>query len=132
MVLAIILLVAGLVLPQFSRSVDQFQLQKSARELTSVLREARNEATTKAHEVTFRIDSENRNFSTTSQEQPYSWPKYIDVKFSSVTSAMVDEPINYIVFHPDGSATGAQLAVSTASTSYYISVDWITGQINVL
>ena len=130
-VLVLMLVIAGVVMPQFSRSLSIFQLQKSTRQTAAVLNEARNKAITEAREVIFELDSEKRTYTWTAAKRPYVWPEGIEIGFESMDGYLSIDSISEIVFHPDGSASGARLAVSTAENSYFIVVDWITGQVNV-
>ena len=130
-VLVLMLVIAGVVMPQFSKSLSIFQLQKSTRQAAAVLNEARNKAITEAREVTFELDSEKRTYTTTAARRPYDWPEGTEIGLESTDANLSTDSISEIVFHPDGSATGARLAVATPENSYFIVVDWITGQVNV-
>lgn len=135
-VFAIMLLVSAVVLPQFARSIDQFQLQKSAREMAAVLREARNIAVSRAQEITFSLNADDSSYAITSRDKRYELPRGVAIGYEATgalptivgTSA---DAADRIVFHPDGSASGARLSLSIGGRSYRIAVDWMTGNVDV-
>ena len=130
-VLALMTIITSIVVPQFSRSMTGLQLQKTTREIAAVLNEARNTAITESREVAFKFDAANKSYASTATNLTYAWPGHIEVTFESAQSGFFADSINEVVFRPDGSATGARLVLSTAGKSYFILIDWITGQVHV-
>lgn len=129
-VMVLMIAIAGLVVPQFSKSVSRFQLQKSTRQTAAVLNETRNKAISEARETIFLLDAEKRIYTSTASDRPYAWPDGIEIGIESA-NAVASNSIDEIVFYPDGSTTGGRLTVSTAEHSYQIVVDWLTGHVNV-
>ena len=130
-VLVLMLAITSIVLPQFSKSLSIFELQKGARETAAVLNVARHTAITEGREVIFALEPQSRSYTSTATNLRYPWPDGIEIRFQSKDVRVATDLTRRIVFNPDGSSSGARLTIATANKSYFIGIDWVTGQVRV-
>jgi general secretion pathway protein H len=130
-VLLTMVIIIGMAVPQFSKLLTSFELKKSTRQVSAVLRETRNKAITEAQETVFTIDDENRVYQSTLSNSEYPWSPDIEISFADSVATSWADAATEIRFFPDGTSSGGVISVHSDSRAYQIEVDWLTGQVNV-
>ena len=55
----------------------------------------------------------------------------LDLNFVTARSELAGDKAGQIRFFPDGSATGGRITVTDGGQSYVVTVDWLTGAVDV-
>lgn len=133
--LLVVLAVIGLVLAAFPgfvlRDNDRVELQAAARELAAGLREARSEALVSNREQAFALDVESRRFRVARGRPLRQLDPDLEVSFVTARSTLLAPSAGSIRFFPDGSSTGGRIALGRGSLEAAVTVDWLTGQVDV-
>lgn len=101
----------------------------SVRELVSQLREARADAIRTGQIARFVLDTEERRYGRPGQLQALGAD--IDLTVETLQQARTLTGDQAILFFPDGSSSGAIIAMSDATRSQTISVRWLTGLVRL-
>jgi len=124
MVLAAVPLVAGGPRPGA-------EVRATAIELASALRRTRGAAIVGFHSETFVLDTERGVYSAGSNQIEAVLPEGLELSLYTARSELEDESTGRIRFFPDGSATGGRITLASGGHSYVVSVDWLTGAVEM-
>jgi general secretion pathway protein H len=130
-VLAIMVAIVGIAVPQFSRSMTSVHLRKSTQEISAILREARNSAISESRTVVLILDADKQLLQIQGSEFEYQWSDDVHVELAGTASSLFQEAIVLVRFYPDGTATNSALTISARERSHTIAVDWLTGRVSV-
>lgn len=121
-------LVAALVVPSFSGTLESARLRSSAAEMRAALTLARTLAASGSRVRAVSFDVERGEYAVVGEERKYLLPEGIRIASARVgTSAAVSELFR-VRFFPDGSAEGAEIVVaSSAGGRLRVTVDPLTG-----
>lgn len=124
MVLAAVPLVAG-------GSRPGAEVRAAAIELASALRQTRGAAIVGFHNEAFILDTERGVYIAGSNQIEAVLPEGLELSLYTARSELEDESTGRIRFFPDGSATGGRITLASGGHSYVVSVDWLTGAVEV-
>ncbi len=105
-------------------------LNGAAAEIEEGLRAARSEAILRNRQVTFDIDLTNRRFRVGSGPVR-QLPPHLAISLLTIASERRDSKTGSILFNPDGSSTGGQIALADGPITLEISVSWLTGRVGL-
>lgn len=129
----VVFLIIGLILsvasPVLSPS-SSFEMRSAARDLALNLRKARAEAVTKGMSVAVVVDTKNKHFRLETEEQEHALPEISEILVTTVETE-VDGDRAGIRFFPDGSATGGKIELTDEKSGYTLSIDWLTGGVQM-
>lgn len=131
-VLALMVLVYAIVLPNISSALPGTELKSAARELAAGLRKARSQAIMHKEEATLTLDVEQHHFGISGDDRSYSLPPRLELSLYTAQSELSQDKVGAIRFYPDGSSTGGRISVSFGDRKYQVDVDWLTGQVTIL
>jgi general secretion pathway protein H len=130
-VMVIIALLMALVPPLFSGAVPGARLKGAARDLAVELRYARSHAITRNQDMEVRLDLEPPAYAVAGRP-PRPLPEGVKMQVVSARRERGLQPASHRVqFYPDGSSSGTRITLSGGNRSYRISVDWLTGRIDI-
>jgi general secretion pathway protein H len=141
--LLVVLTIAGLLTalapPLYSRAVPGAMLKTTSLDFAISLREARSKAINSGKRVNFTLLANPPSYTigTTSAvalPDGITVTAYDDHTFlpgSLVKKPALEDDEIIIGFYPDGSSSGASVAISNGTTAYRIDVSWLTGNINM-
>jgi prepilin-type N-terminal cleavage/methylation domain-containing protein len=133
----------GVVGMLISKDRGSLEAKTFTKELSAVLRRARSNAVTEKKTYCFVIDKEERVFRLYTDKTKDKDDDGENGKFTVVTSKSIPEELEMIVqgddsdfpfieFFPQGNSTGGVLEISNEKgTTYFISVNMITGKLDV-
>ena len=132
--LLVVLLVAGLVatlaMPNFHRALPGMQMRAGASDLANALREARSAAIHEGREATVAIDVERNRYRLRDWR---ALPEEFRITLRTASRERLEAGTGQLRFYPDGTATGGQITMAAADGGEYrITVDWLTGRVEVL
>jgi general secretion pathway protein H len=129
-VLAIGAMLVGLVPVAFSKMQEGSQYRDTVRGVVTGLRQAREQAKAKGHDVVFQVDLVKRQFGIQG-ETPIAFPASLEVKTTTAEfSALPISGLSLIAFMPEGGSTGGTIELVRASgAGVRIRVDWLLGQV---
>ena len=121
-------LVAALVVPSFSGTLESARLRSSAAEMRAALTLARTLAASGSRVRAVSFDVDRGEYAVDGEARKYLLPEGIRIASARVgTSAAVSELFR-VRFFPDGSAEGAEIVVaSSAGGRLRVTVDPLTG-----
>lgn len=122
--LALATLLLSLVPPLLGKGGDRARLDHDTRLLTDSLRLARSRAIAGDREVAVKFDPEANRFGIDGVERPLSRG------VAATVETPADEP-GIFRFYPDGSASGAAIRLSNESGSRFLTIDWLTGAVEL-
>ena len=121
-------LVAALVAPSFSGTLESARLRSGAAEVRSVLTLARTLAASGSKVRTVSFDIEKGEFAVLGEARTYLLPEGVRIESARVGGAVVEEETFRVRFFPDGSAEEAEIVVSSASGGgIRVTVEPLTG-----
>ncbi len=126
-VLAVLALAYGLALPVFSRSFDGPRLDRSAREITAALREARSTALLRGRPVYFRLRAKDGSWRF--GEQSGRADPTIRLELSVPAAWRRADGDAAIGFYPDGETSGGKILLALGDRSRRIHIHWLTGRV---
>jgi len=133
--LMVTLVVAGLLMalvpPLLDKGTDTARLGSDARRIVSALDLARSEAIAGAVETDVAFDLEHRRFGRVPGPLTGSIDDGIDVTIDVASDDRLADRQGIIRFFPEGSASGAMIALTNSAGEMRISVDWLTGRVTV-
>jgi general secretion pathway protein H len=124
MVLAVVPLVAGGPRPGV-------EVRATAIELASALRQTRGAAIVGFHSEAFILDTARGVYTAGSNRAEAVLPEGLELSLYTARSELEDESTGRIRFFPDGSATGGRITLTSGGHSYVVSVDWLTGAVEM-
>lgn len=132
MELLVVLTILGLVLllamPVLERNLPGLELRTEARNLASVLREARARAIGRNEEVTIVID---RHDGTLKADGRPVVQLNRRIAIEPLAGRLLSSGDSEIRFFPDGTSTGGHLALVSGERQKHVFVDWLTGVVSV-
>ena len=138
-VLVLLGIIAVLVAPGLGGSLENAKLKTASRELLAVLRVQRSEAIAQGRIITMRFASDESSYRIDGES--VSLAEGLSVVYQAATgaasqgvqgSALPDTGNNDLAFYPDGSSSGALLALRLGEGLRYIRIDWLTGAVSLL
>lgn len=134
MELLVVFAVMGLVLASVPMIVASARPGPTARvaaeELASALRLARGEAIGRYAPAVLLLDVEQRTYRGADGAE-HALAEDLDLNFVTARSELAGAQAGQIRFFPDGSATGGRITVTDGGQSYIVTVDWLTGAVDV-
>lgn len=122
-VLVVLGLTLGLIIGRGPMHSPTLDARTAARDMAQALRLARSRAIMSDRSVSVVLDRPIRI-----DGSPYqSLPPAVGVAATSPTG----QPIAAIRFAPDGSSSGARIALAEKGSVRYVVVDWLTGRVSV-
>jgi general secretion pathway protein H len=129
-VLAIIAMICIITVPP-SLS-DRPETERTAREVAAALRESRSRAIFSNAEVVFSLDVKRHYFKVSGDDQAHALPPNLRLSLSTVQQEGFGWTGRSIRFFPDGSSTGGRIALSDSRNTYQVTVNWLTGHVEIL
>lgn len=140
-VLIIIGLAAGVVGIAVNRSSGSFEVKTLAKDLSAVLRYARNKAISEKKTYCFVIDLNDRAYKLYTDrpvQETQTDDKYVEVVNKPLPGDLqmimkgVDSDTPFIEFFPVGNTTGGVIEISSEKgVVYYVTVNRITGKVDI-
>jgi general secretion pathway protein H len=130
-VLTIMALVFMIAVPRIGFVSAKTEIRSGARQLAAVLREARSRAILSNQDVLFSLDVERRAFSISGDKGSRALSKNVDLLLYTAQQERVDKAAGHIRFFPDGTSTGGHVVLSGGNASYKVTVDWLTGGVEI-
>lgn len=130
-VLVIIGLVLALVPPLLTKGMPSLRLKNAVRDVSSGLRLARTEALRRSTQAVFELDAEARVMRVPAVRRQRPLPDDIAIQMTTVDDEIIDESTAAFRFFPDGSATGGNILLSVGDLAFRVTVDWLTGRVQV-
>jgi len=116
----------------FSNALPGVALRGAARTLGADLREARSHAIARNREIALTLDLSSRRYAIDGDAKTRELPQDLDIALRTATSELDGNTRGSIRFFPDGSSTGGRIKLSRGESTYYVTVDWLTGRISVV
>ncbi len=129
-VLLIMGLMAAIAMPYFGRLAPRLEARAAAREVVSMLREARGLAIRDNREVVVVVDLQDRSMAIGSARTLEFGPG-LGIRLLTGTAELIDDGSGRIRFYPDGTSTGGRVTVSDEGHDYDVRIDWLTGRVAV-
>lgn len=131
-VLALLAMIYALVPPMINIGGSTAELKAGARQVAAGLRKVRSEAITQRDEATLTLNVEARNFVLSGEVKPRSLPQQAEISVFTSQGEVVDASTAAIRFYPDGSSTGGRVTLAMGERKFYVDIDWLTGQVEIL
>ncbi len=132
--LLVVLLIMGLLtaiaMPYFGRLAPRLEAKASAREVVSILREARGLAIRDNREVVVVLDLEDRSMALDAGRRLEFEPRS-GIRLLTGTAELIDGGSGRIRFYPDGTSTGGRVTLSDDGRDYDVRIDWLTGRVAI-
>ena len=141
--LLVVLTIAGLLTalapPLYSKAVPGAMLKNTSLDLAISLREARSKAINSSKRVNFTLSVKPPSYvigNTSAVPLPdgitVAAYGYQTLRSGSLVKQPAPEDDEIIIgFYPDGSSSGASVAISNGTTAYRINISWLTGNITM-
>ena len=129
-VLAILGLTAALAVPMFARAMPEIQAKAAARDVAAMLRSARSLAIADDREVAVAVDVDRRAVDLAGVRTETIRPG-IGLTLYTAEEELIGRGAGRIRFYPDGTSTGGRVRLSTATRTYSVIVDWISGGVKI-
>ena len=130
-VLAIMALVFIIAAPHIGFVLPRTELRSGAREVAAALREARSRAILSNTDVVFSIDVEGRRYSISGDKNAHPLSRNVDLLLYTAQQERLGQASGNIRFFPDGTSTGGHVVLSGDNASYKVTVDWLTGRVEI-
>jgi general secretion pathway protein H len=130
-VIAILGLLIMLVMVRGTPASPALHARAGAQAIAGGLRAARSEAVLDdiGVEVTFDLARRTYRWSHRSVE---ALPSDIDLALLTNDQEAISGAVGRIRFHPDGSSSGGRLSVRGGGRTWWVGVDWLTGQVSLV
>ena len=131
LVLVLMAMLFSLTPPLLYKAFPSIKLKAAVRDLAQEIRYIQQAAITSGTESKIRFDIEISQYQSdlVNQGEVRQLPDGIGFKLQA---DLEGEQIVVLRFYPDGSSSGATILLSNESTSFVISVDWLTGRVQVI
>jgi general secretion pathway protein H len=130
-VIAIIALIAGLALPQFSGAQAKAAMTSTTHRLAAGLRSTRSLAMAHGQSETFSLDIARGLYRPgTGATQPID--KTVGLTLVTASQERIDAAAGDIRFFADGSSTGGGIGLRVGTRRALILVDWLTGRVSIV
>jgi general secretion pathway protein H len=131
-VLAIMAMLLLIAIPPILSVLPQMEAKSGAREVAAALREARSRAILSNTEVIFSLDVNGHYFMISGDKQTHALPQDVNLSLYTAQQELVATTLGSIRFFPDGSSTGGRVGLSSARSSYNVTVNWVTGHVEII
>jgi general secretion pathway protein H len=131
-VLAIMAMLFLVAIPSLSSILPKMEAKSGAREVAAALREARSRAILSNTEVVFSLDIKGHYFMISGDKQSHKLPQELGLSLYTAQQELVADTLGSIRFFPDGSSTGGRVGLSSPKQTYNVTVNWVTGQVEIL
>lgn len=128
-VLAIISFIVVIATPSFFNGFDSLKVKQTIRTMSANIIQTRASAINTGKQQTWTLDLKNRQFWSSSTDLKKSYPTDIDVEFTTGSRERRSDTLASIRFFPNGSSTGAKLAIQKKNYRYTAQIDWLTGML---
>ena len=113
------------------KAADSPPLQLLAEQLTGDLKRARSAAMIGNRPVALINEPATHSYRVEGVGRPVRLPRTATLTLRTATSRSNEAGADRLVFFPDGSATGGQIALSDAAgQTSVLTVDWLTGMVH--
>ena len=106
------------------------EARAAAQELAAALRLARGEAIGRYAPTVLLLDVERRVYRDADGSE-HALGQGVDLDFITARTELAGATSGGIRFFPDGSSTGGRITVAGEARSYVVTVDWLTGAVEV-
>ncbi|MCB1867743.1 MAG: GspH/FimT family pseudopilin [Gammaproteobacteria bacterium] len=133
LLIALILLIGVLAFapPYFNKGLSSAKFKSSVRLVAAGLRSAQSQAISGNREKLFILDVEKRKFTVGAGSPPTKLPSSLMLNLKTAESEQISDSEGGIRFFPDGSSTGGTITVASDTSALSLSVDWITGKVEI-
>ena len=116
----------------FDRVLPGLQLRSDARNVASVLREARAQAIRANREATVTVDVAERTYYLGDDGTSQRFSEGVTVTLKTAESELLEPDVGRIRFFPDGTSTGGMVSLDRGGRTYNIAVDWLYGRVQIV
>ena len=116
----------------FDRVLPGLQLRSDARNVASVLREARAQAIRANREATVTVDVAERTYHLGDDGTLQRFSEGVTVTLKTAESELLGPDVGRIRFFPDGTSTGGLVSLDRGGRKYNIAVDWLYGRVQIV
>lgn len=130
--LIVLTIVAGVlaVVPLISeRSAKNAEIDAAARALVADLRWLRQAAIRERHETSLAVDASGARYLRSGDAGFRSLPKGIAIEHKPLASVGPQRHADAIMFYPDGTTSGGELALRSTTQSLVVHISWPFGRI---
>ena len=133
--LVVVLLILSLAMVVATQSLrrpsPELELKLAATTVASALREARSEAIRDNRETPVTIDLDAHTLRIGTEDADQSLGSDLGITLRTATSELAGDGVGSIHFFPDGTSTGGRVTLFANAQKYDVSVDWLTGWIDI-
>jgi general secretion pathway protein H len=130
-VLAIIGFGMAIGMTYVSSALPSWQARGAAREVAAALRKTRSRAIFTSADSVFTIDVNRRAYGLSGERRSYKLPPELNISLFTAQQAVVSASVGRIRFFPDGSSTGGRVSLADSKHRYNVTINWLTGNIEV-
>jgi len=116
----------------FDRVLPGLQLRSDARNVASVLREARAQAIRANREATVTVNVAERTYHLGDDGTSQRFSEDVTVTLKTAESELLGPDVGRIRFFPDGTSTGGLVSLDRGGRKYNIAVDWLYGRVQIV
>ncbi len=116
----------------FDRVLPGLQLRSDARNVASVLREARAQAIRANREATVTVNVAERTYHLGDDGPLQRFSEDVTVTLKTAESELLGPDVGRIRFFPDGTSTGGLVSLDRGGRTYNIAVDWLYGRVQIV
>lgn len=124
-------IVAAMVLPGRLTAGDGIELRAATNAIAGGLERTRSLALTSGEEAVFALDVEHHRFQVPGDRQAENLPPQARLALHAASGDVMSDSAGGIRFFPDGGSTGGGISIAQGGHSYRISVNWLTGRVEV-
>jgi general secretion pathway protein H len=128
--LTVVLLLSAVTWPMLGRGTGSVQQAAIALDIASLLRADRNAASESGNAMGTTFDLQGRTVQGASGWQ-IQLPPDIGIAVTTGNPCMVGARRFVIVFAPDGTSCGGEVALSSRAQTYTIRINWLSGLVDV-
>ncbi len=123
-------LITAIAVPYFGRLAPRLEARAGAREVVSLLRDARGLAIRDNREVVVEVDLQDRSMAVDGG-RTMQFASGLGIRLLTGTAELIDGGSGRIRFYPDGTSTGGRVTVSDDGRDYDVRIDWLTGRVAI-
>lgn len=127
--LVIASLAISIVVPRFAALIPGVEIRGETQKVSALLRLARSRAIATGEVVVLARIKDPLALEMSNEDSLYTWPSSIDLEISG--SQQTVDAAQEIAFYPNGSSSGGTVTLNSASRSYQLSVDWLSGRVTI-
>ncbi len=140
-VIVIISLMAMLVAPRVTKSLQHLEVRSAAKKVSGILRTCRSESVNRSRIYSLSFDTDSRLLSVQSMEEgeekpalerSFPFPEDVQIEKIDVGKTLLESSVPAFEFYPNGGSNGGSALVRRVeSRAYTILVDSLTGTVKV-